>query len=170
MRLELNKIMSLCYRMDVEPLFALDIGNVIRSFQAVMAETLREALNKFMETGEKRKREDLELLLKVGAAVDAVVEVPEVAQAGGREEERGGQRILQETALMRAVDFGSLEAVKILVGAGAGLEVPREGGGNQGDGNTALDVAEAVQPSDSPLVAFLRSFAEEGEEEEEEDE
>mmetsp|Transcript_41252 Transcript_41252/g.81372 ORF Transcript_41252/g.81372 Transcript_41252/m.81372 type:complete len:171 (+) Transcript_41252:173-685(+) len=78
---ELNTILSLYYRIDLEPLFALDIGNVIRSFQVVSAEVLREAFNAFMETGEREKREDLELLLKVGAEIDSFVEVPQAAVA-----------------------------------------------------------------------------------------
>uniref|UniRef100_A0A0G4HFC2 Uncharacterized protein n=1 Tax=Chromera velia CCMP2878 TaxID=1169474 RepID=A0A0G4HFC2_9ALVE len=41
---------------------------------------------------------------------------------------------------MRAVDFGSLEAVKILVERGAGLEVRREGAGKEG-GKRALHIA-----------------------------
>eukprot|EP00820_Chromera_velia_P031517 Cvel_13950.t2-p1 / transcript=Cvel_13950.t2 / gene=Cvel_13950 / organism=Chromera_velia_CCMP2878 / gene_product=Ankyrin-3, putative / transcript_product=Ankyrin-3, putative / location=Cvel_scaffold974:21893-23170(+) / protein_length=426 / sequence_SO=supercontig / SO=protein_coding / is_pseudo=false len=177
-------LLSIYYRMDLEPLFAFDIGNVIRSFQAVTAEELQGALDAFMKTGEREKREDLELLLKMGAAVDAAVEIPvEVteerdeanAQEGGDgggevmegwqddgewdEEERGegGQEDGEEgeqneeggdeageemggmqprvTALMRAVDFGSLEAVKILVRAGAGLDVCfplEERGGGEG--------------------------------------
>uniref|UniRef100_A0A0G4HFR7 Uncharacterized protein n=1 Tax=Chromera velia CCMP2878 TaxID=1169474 RepID=A0A0G4HFR7_9ALVE len=80
-RSELNTILNLYYRMDLEPLFTVDIGNVIRSFQAVLAEVLREALNAFMETGEREKREDLELLLKVGAEIDSFVEVPQAAVA-----------------------------------------------------------------------------------------
>uniref|UniRef100_A0A0G4HUX3 Uncharacterized protein n=1 Tax=Chromera velia CCMP2878 TaxID=1169474 RepID=A0A0G4HUX3_9ALVE len=133
-RVELNTLMSLYYRIDLEPLFALDIGNV-RSFQAVSAETLREALNAFMETGEREKKEDVELLLKVGAEVDTLVERP----AGGGDGE-GEQQMVKESALMGAVTFGSLEAVEILVGAGAGLEVCREGGGNEG-GKRALHIA-----------------------------
>mmetsp|Transcript_41253 Transcript_41253/g.81375 ORF Transcript_41253/g.81375 Transcript_41253/m.81375 type:complete len:298 (+) Transcript_41253:735-1628(+) len=41
---------------------------------------------------------------------------------------------------MRAVDFGSLEAVKVLVERGAGLEVRREGAGKEG-GKRALHIA-----------------------------
>uniref|UniRef100_A0A0G4HJ37 Uncharacterized protein n=1 Tax=Chromera velia CCMP2878 TaxID=1169474 RepID=A0A0G4HJ37_9ALVE len=135
-RVELNKIISLHYRMDLEPLVVRDVGKVLRSFQAVTAEVLREAVNAFMETGEKGKKEDLEFILKLGAAVDTVMEVPQAAAAGGH----GEHRTLQETALMRAVNFGSLEAVKILVGAGAGLEVLREGKGFEG-GKRALHIA-----------------------------
>uniref|UniRef100_A0A0G4HD59 Uncharacterized protein n=1 Tax=Chromera velia CCMP2878 TaxID=1169474 RepID=A0A0G4HD59_9ALVE len=140
-RVELNTIMNLYYSMDLEPLFALDIGNVIRSFQVVSAEVLRDALNAFMETGEREKREDLELLQNVGAEVDTVVEVPQAAPTGdGGVGGQGIRQKLQETALMRAVDFGSLEAVEILVGSGAGLEVRREGGEGEG-GKRALHFA-----------------------------
>uniref|UniRef100_A0A0G4EYK3 Uncharacterized protein n=1 Tax=Chromera velia CCMP2878 TaxID=1169474 RepID=A0A0G4EYK3_9ALVE len=115
-RIELNTLLSLYYRMDVEPLFTLAMRKVIPYFQTVTGETLPQALDAFMNTGERQKREDLELLLKVGAAVDAVVEVPQgESQAGVIEK-------VQETALIRAINFGSLEAVKILVGAGAALE------------------------------------------------
>uniref|UniRef100_A0A0K6S9U3 Uncharacterized protein n=2 Tax=Chromera velia CCMP2878 TaxID=1169474 RepID=A0A0K6S9U3_9ALVE len=138
-RVELNTLMSLYYRMDLEPLFALDIGNVIRSFQAVSAETLRGALNIFMETGEREKREDLELLLKVGAEVDSVVESP----AGGNDGE-GEQQMVKESALMGAVTFGSLEAVQMLVGVGAGLEMRDE------RGQTALNLACLA---DEPQIA-----------------
>uniref|UniRef100_A0A0G4H436 Uncharacterized protein n=1 Tax=Chromera velia CCMP2878 TaxID=1169474 RepID=A0A0G4H436_9ALVE len=137
-RVELNRLMSLYYRIDLGPLFTRDIGEEIRSFQVVTAEVLREALNAFMETGKKEKRDDLELLLTVGAEVDSVVEVPQAGAVGGAG--GGGQQTLQETALMRAVDFGSLEAVKMLVGAGAGLEVRREDGGREG-GKRALHIA-----------------------------
>uniref|UniRef100_A0A0G4FVF6 Uncharacterized protein n=1 Tax=Chromera velia CCMP2878 TaxID=1169474 RepID=A0A0G4FVF6_9ALVE len=137
-RVELNVLMSLYYRMDLEPLFAVDIGNVIRSFQVFTAEMLREALNEFMETGERGKRDDLALILKVGAALDAVVEVPPANPEGIGD---GGEgEACQETALMRAVDFGSLEAVQMLVGAGAGLEVRREGSEWEG-GKRALHIA-----------------------------
>uniref|UniRef100_A0A0G4G8T1 Uncharacterized protein n=1 Tax=Chromera velia CCMP2878 TaxID=1169474 RepID=A0A0G4G8T1_9ALVE len=139
-RVELNTLMSLYYRMDVEPLFPHDFDFVLRSFQVVAPEVLREALNEFMETGEKEKRDDLELLLKVGAAVDGTVEVPQPPDPEEEGEEGEQETTLQETALMRAVDYGSLEAVKILVRAGAGLEVRREGEGNEG-GKRALHIA-----------------------------
>uniref|UniRef100_A0A0G4GTF5 Uncharacterized protein n=1 Tax=Chromera velia CCMP2878 TaxID=1169474 RepID=A0A0G4GTF5_9ALVE len=146
-RVELNTIMSLHYRMDLKPLVAHDVGKVLRSFQAVTAEVLREAVNAFIETGEKEKREDLEFILAFSAAVDTVVEVPQAAAARGD----GEHGTLQETALMRAVDFGSLEAVEILVGAGAGLEVRREGKGLEG-GKRALHIACEGKPE---IAEFL---------------
>uniref|UniRef100_A0A0G4IF54 Reverse transcriptase domain-containing protein n=1 Tax=Chromera velia CCMP2878 TaxID=1169474 RepID=A0A0G4IF54_9ALVE len=150
-RSELNMILSLYYRMDLEPLFALDIGNVIRSFQAVMPEGLREALNAFMETGEREKREDLELLLKVGAEVDSVVEVPQAVIAEGNGGVGGGgQQRLQETALMRAVDFGNLEAVQILIERRAGLET---GGTNKGEDLTeVLEVLSMTAREDDHII------------------
>uniref|UniRef100_A0A0G4I4R0 Uncharacterized protein n=1 Tax=Chromera velia CCMP2878 TaxID=1169474 RepID=A0A0G4I4R0_9ALVE len=128
-RVELNTFMSRYYRMDLEPLFALDTGNVIRSFQAVEAKTLNDAVDDFMIWGGKQERDDLELLLKVGAEMDTAVDVStndlDEGDAEGGDE---GENSYQETALMNAVGFGSLEAVKILVGAGVGFEVVVDGG------------------------------------------
>uniref|UniRef100_A0A0G4FM96 Uncharacterized protein n=1 Tax=Chromera velia CCMP2878 TaxID=1169474 RepID=A0A0G4FM96_9ALVE len=98
----LNKIQSLYYKIDLEPLFACDIGNVLRSFQPVSPQFLLDAINELHNTG---RRDDLSLLLKVGADMDGFAEN-------------------RRTALMQAVVVGSLEAVRMLVDAGASLEVP----------------------------------------------
>uniref|UniRef100_A0A0G4I1L2 Uncharacterized protein n=1 Tax=Chromera velia CCMP2878 TaxID=1169474 RepID=A0A0G4I1L2_9ALVE len=104
--------MNASCRMDLSPLFAYDISNVIRSFTAVGADQLHEKLDEFFEAeaGEERraKREDLTLLLHVGVDVDGLVD--------------------NDTALMKAVQAISLEAVKILVEAGAGLGVRKSNG------------------------------------------
>uniref|UniRef100_A0A0G4HXF9 Uncharacterized protein n=1 Tax=Chromera velia CCMP2878 TaxID=1169474 RepID=A0A0G4HXF9_9ALVE len=97
---ELDQIISWNYSMDLSPLFDLDICNVIRSFESVSAETLRSGLDTFLDSG---KKDDLSLYLKVGAHMDGIVD--------------------NETVLLRCVDRGNLEAVEMLVGAGAGLEV-----------------------------------------------
>uniref|UniRef100_A0A0G4HUG0 Uncharacterized protein n=1 Tax=Chromera velia CCMP2878 TaxID=1169474 RepID=A0A0G4HUG0_9ALVE len=147
-RVEMNTLMNLYYRMDLEPLLALDIGNAIRSFQVMSAEVLRAALIAFMETGEREKREDLELLLKVGAEVDALVEVRVEEESGGG----GEQQTIQETALMRAVAFGSMEATEILVKAGAGLEIRREGEGER-KGERAIHIA--CDRGETEIAEFL---------------
>uniref|UniRef100_A0A0G4HRK2 Uncharacterized protein n=1 Tax=Chromera velia CCMP2878 TaxID=1169474 RepID=A0A0G4HRK2_9ALVE len=92
-------------------------GSVIRSFGAVTPETLKSALEAFLERGEV---EDLRLCLTVGADVDGLV---------------NGQ-----TALMRAARAGNMRAVIRLVRAGAGLEVKRAHGGTD-CGGTALHIA-----------------------------
>uniref|UniRef100_A0A0G4GW89 Uncharacterized protein n=1 Tax=Chromera velia CCMP2878 TaxID=1169474 RepID=A0A0G4GW89_9ALVE len=91
--------------MDLAPLFSRPVGRVVRSFRAATAESLRTALDAFIERGE---RADLCLLLFVGADLDRVV---------------GGQ-----TALLKAIDARHVEAVQLLVEAGADLEVKMCGG------------------------------------------
>uniref|UniRef100_A0A0G4HLH2 Uncharacterized protein n=1 Tax=Chromera velia CCMP2878 TaxID=1169474 RepID=A0A0G4HLH2_9ALVE len=105
-RVQLNRIMNARYCMDLSPLFACDIGNVIRSFVPIGADQLYETLDEFFKQKSWRrrvKREDFALLLHVSADVDRLVD--------------------GDTALMKAVLATSLEAVKILVEAGAGVGV-----------------------------------------------
>uniref|UniRef100_A0A0G4GTM4 Uncharacterized protein n=1 Tax=Chromera velia CCMP2878 TaxID=1169474 RepID=A0A0G4GTM4_9ALVE len=125
LKAELNQLMSLNFRIDLEPLFAPEcgIGNVIRSFQAVGAGTLCDALTVFSaapRANRKKEREDLALLLWVGADLDGLV--------------------VGQTALMRAIFSGNFTAVQMLVEAGAGLEVKLQGEGYHA-GKTALHIA-----------------------------
>uniref|UniRef100_A0A0G4HYH0 Uncharacterized protein n=1 Tax=Chromera velia CCMP2878 TaxID=1169474 RepID=A0A0G4HYH0_9ALVE len=113
----LEKLIRLNFRKNLTSLLQKGVGSVIRSFRAATAETLLVALGAFMERGE---RGDLCLLLFVGADLDGLVE--------GR------------TALMRAVARGNVEAMGMLVEAGAGLDVKREGGAGLA-GSTALHEA-----------------------------
>uniref|UniRef100_A0A0G4HMD7 Uncharacterized protein n=1 Tax=Chromera velia CCMP2878 TaxID=1169474 RepID=A0A0G4HMD7_9ALVE len=91
------------------PLFDRQVAHVIRSFQAASAKTLHRALRVFLKNGQ---RDDLHVLLLAGAEVDGTV--------------RG------QTALRRAVEQGlfSFEAVRMLVRAGARLDI--KGGGSGG--------------------------------------
>uniref|UniRef100_A0A0G4I481 Uncharacterized protein n=1 Tax=Chromera velia CCMP2878 TaxID=1169474 RepID=A0A0G4I481_9ALVE len=82
------------------PLWRLPVGRVIRSFGAVSAEVLRSSLEAFIKRGE---RGDLFLVLFIGAHVDGLVE--------------------GMTALHRAIAAQNMEAVRLLVDAGAGLNV-----------------------------------------------
>uniref|UniRef100_A0A0G4F8J8 Uncharacterized protein n=1 Tax=Chromera velia CCMP2878 TaxID=1169474 RepID=A0A0G4F8J8_9ALVE len=108
--------------MDLSLLLACDIGNVIRSFAPVGADQLHETLDEFFgaeegEEGEERrvKREDLALLLHMGADVDGLVD--------------------GDTALMKAVLATSLEALEMLVEAGVGIGV------RDSNGDSVLHVA-----------------------------
>uniref|UniRef100_A0A0G4F2Z8 Uncharacterized protein n=1 Tax=Chromera velia CCMP2878 TaxID=1169474 RepID=A0A0G4F2Z8_9ALVE len=103
-------------QMDLAPLFRRPVGRVIRSFRPVTAESLRAALEAFIMRGET---DDLCLLLFVGADIDGFVD---------------GQ-----TALMRAIDARSSSAVRVLVEAGANLELQCVGGALGGE--TALHLA-----------------------------
>uniref|UniRef100_A0A0G4H8M5 Uncharacterized protein n=1 Tax=Chromera velia CCMP2878 TaxID=1169474 RepID=A0A0G4H8M5_9ALVE len=118
-KVQLNRIMNARYCMDLSPLFACDIGKVIRSFAPVGADPLHERLDAFFqaEEGEEKraKREDLALLLRIGADVDGLVD--------------------GETALIKAVLAPSLKTVKILVEAGAGVGV------RDSDGDSVLHMA-----------------------------
>uniref|UniRef100_A0A0G4FBK7 Uncharacterized protein n=1 Tax=Chromera velia CCMP2878 TaxID=1169474 RepID=A0A0G4FBK7_9ALVE len=129
-RLELNKVVNLYYKMDLSPLFECDIAHKIRSFQVVTPEALNEALEAFLVTGDEAKRDDFMLLLRVGAQIDGLIE--------------------DQTALLRAVEFDNLEVVKILVGEGAGLQVVGS------DGFSPLHFACASPPSPQ-IVRFLVS-------------
>uniref|UniRef100_A0A0G4F5B3 Uncharacterized protein n=1 Tax=Chromera velia CCMP2878 TaxID=1169474 RepID=A0A0G4F5B3_9ALVE len=92
----LDQIFSEYFKMDLSALFEMDVANHVRSFQAVEPETLCAAV-------ESESLDDLSLLLNVGAHVDGLVQ--------------------GETALMLATVEGSLGAVKLLVEAGADLQV-----------------------------------------------
>uniref|UniRef100_A0A0G4GEA4 Uncharacterized protein n=1 Tax=Chromera velia CCMP2878 TaxID=1169474 RepID=A0A0G4GEA4_9ALVE len=130
---ELDQIMSCNYNMDLSGLFALLIGSVISSFQPVSSDTLHEALDRFIETGEK---EDFRFLLFVGSDIDGLVD---------------GQ-----TALMKAVRKRNMRAVIRLVRWGAGLEVKnRETGGVDSSGAVALH--EACFQRDEAIARFLLS-------------
>uniref|UniRef100_A0A0G4HEB4 Uncharacterized protein n=1 Tax=Chromera velia CCMP2878 TaxID=1169474 RepID=A0A0G4HEB4_9ALVE len=125
-RVQLNRIINARCCMDLSPLFVYDIGNVILSFVPIGADQLHEKLDEFFEAdGEEErraKREDFALLLHVGADVDGVVD--------------------NDTALIKAVkayDGGlGLEAAKILVGAGVGVDVRNSAS------NSALHVGTIV--------------------------
>uniref|UniRef100_A0A0G4I6E5 Uncharacterized protein n=1 Tax=Chromera velia CCMP2878 TaxID=1169474 RepID=A0A0G4I6E5_9ALVE len=95
------------FTMNLHPVVkpGVGAGSVLRSFQAVNPETLRTALDAFIERGEK---DDLLLCLAVGVEIDGLVK--------------------RQTALMRAVTSGNLQAVIRLVRWGAGLEVRGAGG------------------------------------------
>uniref|UniRef100_A0A0G4HPR0 Uncharacterized protein n=1 Tax=Chromera velia CCMP2878 TaxID=1169474 RepID=A0A0G4HPR0_9ALVE len=99
--------MNAQYCIDLSPLLACDIRNVIRSFTPIGADQLYETLEEFFEAeeGEERraKREDLALLLHVGADVDGFIN--------------------NNIVLIKAVLATSLEATKILVEAGVGVGV-----------------------------------------------
>uniref|UniRef100_A0A0G4HVZ3 Uncharacterized protein n=1 Tax=Chromera velia CCMP2878 TaxID=1169474 RepID=A0A0G4HVZ3_9ALVE len=95
----LDQMMSACFPMDLSPLFSSEVGRVIHSFIPTDAETLGKAVESFAESGETQTvRDDLLLLLKVGADIDGLHE--------------------GKNALTRAVYAGSLQAVEILVEAG----------------------------------------------------
>uniref|UniRef100_A0A0G4IAC5 Uncharacterized protein n=1 Tax=Chromera velia CCMP2878 TaxID=1169474 RepID=A0A0G4IAC5_9ALVE len=107
---ELKGIADMCYQWDMNFCFVGDtqppadnaIFQKVRSFEAVSPEELHNTLLGFVESPEEnRKREDLALLLHVGAQVDGL------ADSG--------------TALMTAVEYGSLEGAEMLVEAGADL-------------------------------------------------
>uniref|UniRef100_A0A0G4HG12 Uncharacterized protein n=1 Tax=Chromera velia CCMP2878 TaxID=1169474 RepID=A0A0G4HG12_9ALVE len=119
-RVQLNRIMNARYCMDLSPLFACDIGNVIWSFTPIGADQLDETLEEFFEAEEseerRAKREDLTLLLHMGTDVDGLV---------------NGQ-----TAVIKAMRVTSLEAVKMLVEAGAGVGVKKS------NGNSALHITK----------------------------
>uniref|UniRef100_A0A0G4HEP2 Uncharacterized protein n=1 Tax=Chromera velia CCMP2878 TaxID=1169474 RepID=A0A0G4HEP2_9ALVE len=66
-----DEIVSLNFHIDLSPLFSSSIGSVIRSFQSANAATLHTALDVYFSTGQ---REDLDLLLKVGADVNGSVQ------------------------------------------------------------------------------------------------
>uniref|UniRef100_A0A0G4HQ67 Uncharacterized protein n=1 Tax=Chromera velia CCMP2878 TaxID=1169474 RepID=A0A0G4HQ67_9ALVE len=136
-RVELNPIVNAYYRMDLQPLLDHDVCKHLQSFQLVPAEMLRETLTAFMETGGERERADLELFLKVGAELDTPVKVHPY---GSRPQNGPQGGLVEETALLRAVVFGSVEAVKMLLQAGAGLEACREVVGDWG-GERALHIA-----------------------------
>uniref|UniRef100_A0A0G4GRJ5 Uncharacterized protein n=1 Tax=Chromera velia CCMP2878 TaxID=1169474 RepID=A0A0G4GRJ5_9ALVE len=84
-------------------LLRCNVGKVIRSFGGASAEQLRSALLTFLDRGDV---DDLWLLLRVGADLDGLVE--------------------GDTALMVAVERGSVFAVRILLEAGArvGVQMP----------------------------------------------
>uniref|UniRef100_A0A0G4GTF0 Uncharacterized protein n=1 Tax=Chromera velia CCMP2878 TaxID=1169474 RepID=A0A0G4GTF0_9ALVE len=128
----LDQVVSHFFNIDLSPLFDSEIGRVIRSFQAVSAETLGEAVDVFAKSGGALQGgADLCLLLRVGAEVDGLVE--------GR------------TALMRAVKGGCVPAVRVLVGAGASLEI--RSGEARFEGFTALH--HACYESQPKTVTFL---------------
>uniref|UniRef100_A0A0G4IF08 Uncharacterized protein n=1 Tax=Chromera velia CCMP2878 TaxID=1169474 RepID=A0A0G4IF08_9ALVE len=102
LRAQLAEITRWNYFFDISKLVDIGIGSLVQSFQAVTPEMLCAALDVFFTTGE---RDDLVVLLKAGADLNGRVE------PGG------------ETALMKAVCHGSMEAVRMLVGFGAGLDV-----------------------------------------------
>uniref|UniRef100_A0A0G4G1N7 Uncharacterized protein n=1 Tax=Chromera velia CCMP2878 TaxID=1169474 RepID=A0A0G4G1N7_9ALVE len=136
-RVELNPIVNAYYRIDLQPFLDYDVCKHLQSFQVVSADMLRETLNAFMETGGEEERADLELLLKVGAELDGLLKVP----AYGRRPQNGPRHgLLEETALLRVVVFGSVEVVKMLLQVGAGLEACREVVGDLGE-ERALHIA-----------------------------
>uniref|UniRef100_A0A0G4I601 Uncharacterized protein n=1 Tax=Chromera velia CCMP2878 TaxID=1169474 RepID=A0A0G4I601_9ALVE len=100
LRAGFSALLSHFYKIDVSPLFATDVGEVIRSFQVVSSEKLCHAFDTFTRTG---RPDDFALLLKVGAALDNLVD--------------------GTTLLMRAVYKGNLEAVQMLLRAGAATHI-----------------------------------------------
>uniref|UniRef100_A0A0G4FH88 Uncharacterized protein n=1 Tax=Chromera velia CCMP2878 TaxID=1169474 RepID=A0A0G4FH88_9ALVE len=140
LRVELNKVMSLFCRIDLSYFFTNvpEIAVRISEFQSVAARTVRDAVNAFVSSGDEEKREDLALLLRLGADVDGKVDV-------------GGDKG-PETALVGAVRAGRMEVVEMLVDAGAGLEIPHEYRA------TALMIACDPEPQSHPEIArFLVS-------------
>uniref|UniRef100_A0A0G4HTT2 Uncharacterized protein n=1 Tax=Chromera velia CCMP2878 TaxID=1169474 RepID=A0A0G4HTT2_9ALVE len=129
---KLDQIVSHYYIFDWSRLFASEVGNVIRSFQAVDAETLSRAAD---ASAEKARRDDLALLFRLGAtaSIDTLVD--------------------GKTALIRAVYAGSLPAVEMLVEEGASLEVEGEEEGFEGF--TALH--RACYERHPEIVRFLVS-------------
>uniref|UniRef100_A0A0G4IFA0 Uncharacterized protein n=1 Tax=Chromera velia CCMP2878 TaxID=1169474 RepID=A0A0G4IFA0_9ALVE len=130
----LDQMMSACFQMDLSPLFSSEVGRVIRSFMPTDAETLGKAVESFAESGETQtERDDLLLLLKVGADIDGLHE--------------------GKSALIHAVYAGSLQAVEILVEAGA--DPVTKGGEERFKGYTALHCACYERRPD--IVRFLVS-------------
>uniref|UniRef100_A0A0G4HRI0 Uncharacterized protein n=1 Tax=Chromera velia CCMP2878 TaxID=1169474 RepID=A0A0G4HRI0_9ALVE len=127
---KLDQILSEYYKIDLSPLFASKVGNVIRSFQAVDTETLRQAVWA-CANAEPEGMDDLRLLLRVGANFNAL--------AKGK------------AALLNAVCAGSLPAVEMLIEEGASLQ--RGGEVEYFEGFTALHHAcFEVRPD---IVRFL---------------
>uniref|UniRef100_A0A0G4FVD9 Uncharacterized protein n=1 Tax=Chromera velia CCMP2878 TaxID=1169474 RepID=A0A0G4FVD9_9ALVE len=127
----LDQMVSRYYKMDLSPLFAIPVGSVIRAFMPIDAEALGDAVEAFAK-GEMQ-RDDLLLLLKVGADTEGMV--------------RG------RTALARAVYAASLPAVEVLVEAGADLE--KEGAEIDFEGCRALHYASNERHIE--IVRFLVS-------------
>uniref|UniRef100_A0A0G4FK58 CBM20 domain-containing protein n=1 Tax=Chromera velia CCMP2878 TaxID=1169474 RepID=A0A0G4FK58_9ALVE len=90
---------SVDWKIDLSSLCKRQVWNLIRSFQPVTSKALRKAFDTFI----RGQKDDLRLLLFVGADIDGMVK--------------------GKTALMRAVREGSLEAVELLVKAGARFDV-----------------------------------------------
>uniref|UniRef100_A0A0G4HI30 Uncharacterized protein n=1 Tax=Chromera velia CCMP2878 TaxID=1169474 RepID=A0A0G4HI30_9ALVE len=130
----LDEMMRACFHMDLSPLFSSEVRRVIRSFIPTDAETLGKAVESFATGGETQtERDDLLLLLKVGADIDGLHE--------------------GKNALTRAVYAGSLQAVEILVEAGA--DPVTKGGEEMFKGYTALHRACYERRAD--IVRFLVS-------------
>uniref|UniRef100_A0A0G4I5V8 Uncharacterized protein n=1 Tax=Chromera velia CCMP2878 TaxID=1169474 RepID=A0A0G4I5V8_9ALVE len=116
-RLELNKIQNVYCSMDLSRIIDEDVWNTIRSFQPISPEQLYDAVDAFIEAGGeeeeegkgRKEEEDVMLLLRVGAQIDVFMNG-------------------EETVLMMIVEKGARKAVKILVDAGAGLEIKNRDG------------------------------------------
>uniref|UniRef100_A0A0G4IAC7 Uncharacterized protein n=1 Tax=Chromera velia CCMP2878 TaxID=1169474 RepID=A0A0G4IAC7_9ALVE len=110
-RMEREKLIGLYYSLDVGSMPA-DVQLVIQSFKPVSPESVRDAVDAFLQTGGEKEKDDLSLYFKVGANIDGLVE---------REVPPHGKESM--TALMHAASSGSLETVTMLTDAGADVEV-----------------------------------------------
>uniref|UniRef100_A0A0G4ICG8 Uncharacterized protein n=1 Tax=Chromera velia CCMP2878 TaxID=1169474 RepID=A0A0G4ICG8_9ALVE len=122
---QLGEVVSRHFKLDVGAFYEMGIGERIREFRAVSAETSQQALSDFVSGA--NNGDDLRLCLKAGADVNGFV---------------NGQ-----TALMKAVSMKNREAAQMILSDGADINA------KQVSGDTALTAA--CRKPQWEMVGFL---------------